>query len=232
MSRFSIALALLLVLAPGVQAQQFSFGADLVSRYVWRGYDYGESASIQPTLAYTYGGTEVGTWASYALVPDGALANEHDLWLAHTLDLGGAAFTFGLTSYYFPNAGADFFDLDSDGDGAHYLEPFVGYEGDEGLPITLMAAVFAYNDPDHSVYLEAGYPFTLAGTDLSLTMGGVPQESGLYGTAGAALTNLGLSASRDLGLSDKVALPVSVAYVLNPYAERSYLVFGLGVHFE
>src|SRR5690554_5376874 len=101
-SALALALALAPAFLPSASAQPISFGADLVSRYVWRGYEYGEAASIQPMLAYTYGGTEVGTWASYALVPDGALADEHDLWVAHTLDVGGAAFTLGLNSYYYP----------------------------------------------------------------------------------------------------------------------------------
>lgn len=232
MSRFVLAVAFAITLAPPVLGQSFSFGADFVSRYVWRGYDFGESASIQPSLSYTYAGTEVGTWASYALVPDGALANEHDLWVAHTMDVGGSAFTVGLNSYYFPNAGPDFFDLDNDGEGAHYLEPFIGYEGDEGLPLTLYASIFAYNDPDRSIYLEAGYPFDVAGTALHLAAGFLPAVSALYGTEGPALTNLSFSASRDLPISDRFALPLSVTYVLNPYAERSYLVFGVSLHME
>lgn len=232
MLRLFPVIGLALVFAVPVSAQQVTFGADLVSRYVWRGYDFGSSASLQPVLAYTYEGTEVGTWASYALVPDGALADEHDLWLSHAFDLGGGSATVGLTSYYFPTAGADFFDLSGDGEGAHYLEPFLKVEGPEGTPIHLLAAAFVYNDPDHSVYLEAGYPFRVAETDLRLAAGVVPAESALYGTAGAAVTHLGLTASRDLVPSEDLTVPVSVGYVLNPYAEQTYLVFGIGLRVE
>lgn len=44
-SRSPIALGLLL-LGSAAGAQDIRLGADLVSRYVWRGYDYGQAASI------------------------------------------------------------------------------------------------------------------------------------------------------------------------------------------
>ena len=222
-------LGLILVIGQSAYAQGFTIGADLVSRYVWRGFEFGESASIQPSLAYGFGGTEIGTWASYSLVPDGGLANEHDLWLSHTIVAGGSSVTLGLTSYYFPNAGADIFDLDGGGEGAHYVEPFVSYEGDSSFPIRLSVAAIVYNDPNHSAYLEAGYPFEVAGTELEMTVGFIPAASGFYGTESAAFTNLSLSASRNLPISDQFALPLFVTYTLNPYAERSYLVFGVSI---
>ena len=37
-------------------AGQVSLGADVVSRYVWRGVDFGESMSVQPSLSFSAGG--------------------------------------------------------------------------------------------------------------------------------------------------------------------------------
>ena len=52
----------------GVNAQDFSFGADVQSRYVWRGAQLGgESASLQPSVEYTNGKLAVGAWAAYSL---------------------------------------------------------------------------------------------------------------------------------------------------------------------
>ena len=97
--------------------------------------------SIQPSLAYTVSGTTIGTWASYPLTPESALADEHDFSIAHAFPIGGgASFTVGVQDYYFPNAGADIFELDGDGDGAHYIEPFVQYAGDPSLPITVVTS--------------------------------------------------------------------------------------------
>ena len=37
-----------------------------MSRYIWRGTDYGHSPSIQPTLSLTAGGFEIGGWGAIA----------------------------------------------------------------------------------------------------------------------------------------------------------------------
>lgn len=204
-------------------AQEFSLGADLVSRYVWRGADFGESASIQPALSVNSGGLEVGTWASYSMDPQSADFNEHDIWIGYST----GPLSFGVTDYYFPNAGVDFFNFEGDGAGAHWIEPFVSLTGPETFPITFYASYFAYNDPDNSVYLNASYPFAIDGVDLSFGVGASATESALYGTDGFGVIDVMLTASKSVPLTDAFALPLSVAYVLNPYAEKSFLVFGL-----
>lgn len=223
------ALLLSVVLPAALQAQSFSLGADLMSRYVWRGTDFGESASVQPALAFSVGGFEVGTWASYSFTADGAGANEHDIWLSYSVETSSAgSFALGVTDYYFPSPdGIGFFDFSNGGEGAHYIEPFASYTGPAAFPVTLYGAVFVHNDPDHSLYLEASYPFTVDGVELGLTVGGVAGASAFYGTTDAAFVNVGLSASREIPITEKFALPLSVAYILNPDMERSYLVFGL-----
>ena len=68
------------VLAGPVSAQSASIGADIVSRYVWRGLDFGESMSVQPGLTIALGGLEFGAWGSYSISASGAGSNENDLW--------------------------------------------------------------------------------------------------------------------------------------------------------
>ena len=211
-------------LAPAM-AQSFDFGADVVSRYVWRGTDFGESASIQPALSFSAGGFEVGTWASYAMNPESASFNEHDLWLSYTT----GPLSFGVTDYYFPNLGAGFFDFDGGGNGAHYVEPFVSFSGPEAFPVSFFAGYFAHNDPDNSVYLNASYPFVIEEVELSFGLGVSAVESVMYGTDGFGIVEVALAASRDVPLTDTFALPISVSYVLNPYAEKSFLVLGLSL---
>ena len=226
--RFGTLLGACLLTAVPVAAQSFTLGADLVSRYVWRGVDFGESVSVQPTIAYSQGGFEVGTWASYSLSADGAGANEHDLWLGYTVETAAGSFAAGVTDYYFPTPdGPGFFTFDGNGEGAHWIEPYARYTGPAAFPITLYGAVFVHNDPDHSVYLEASLPVRVDGVELGLTAGAVPGASASYGTDGFAVVNLGLSASKAIPITDRFALPVSVAYILNPELERSFLVFGL-----
>ncbi len=226
--KFAALLFVLAMLTPGASvAQSFNLGSDLVSRYVWRGFDFGESLSIQPALTFSAGGLEIGTWASYAVAADGGGNNELDFWLGYTVEAASAgSFTLGLTDYYFPAPGTEFFDFD-DGEGSHTLEPFASYTGPASFPITLLGAINAYNDADHSVYLEASYPFKVDGVELGLTAGLTP-SAGAY-SDGFAFVNLGLSATKELKLNEAFSLPVSVAYILNPDTERSFLVFGLGI---
>ncbi|MFT5143405.1 MAG: hypothetical protein ACI84D_002030 [Thalassolituus oleivorans] len=230
--RFLTTLFLLaLVVAPATQAQEFSLGSDVYSRYIWRGHDFGESTSVQPALAFSIGGLEIGTWASYSISADGAGAGagEHDLWASYSVETATAgSFSVGVTDYYFPAPdGLGFFEFDGDGEGAHWIEPFVSYTGPKSLPISLSAAFFAHNDPDNSAYLQASIPFSTEGTDLAFTVGAVTGESGFYGTDGFAVVNLGLSASKEIELTDKFSIPVSVSYILNPETERTFLVFGI-----
>jgi len=221
------------LLVPGaLSAQSFSLGTDVVSRYIWRGTDFGESVSLQPSLAFSAGGFEVGTWASYSVSFDGAGANEHDLWIGYTIDTGNeSSFSFGVTDYYFPapDTAYNFFNYSGDGEGAHWIEPYVGYTGPASFPLTLYGTLFAHNDPDNSIYLEASYPFRVDGVELGLTAGAVANESAFYGTEGFAFVNLGLSATKEISFSEQFTVPVSVAYILNPDQERSFLVVGFGI---
>lgn len=230
--KFATLLFSLAFLTAGVSvAQSFSLGADMVSRYVWRGTDFGESASVQPALSFSQGGFEIGTWASYSFSADGAGANEHDIWIGYTVEAGEAgSFSFGVTDYYFPApGGSDFFDFSGDGEGSHWIEPFMSYTGPEKFPVTLYGALFAHNDPDNSLYLEASLPIKVDGVELGLTAGAVSGESAFYGTDGFAFVNLGLAASKAIPITEQFALPINVAYILNPDTERSFLVFGFGL---
>lgn len=225
-----IAAALALIAALGLPsttlAQSVDLGSDFVNRYVWRGSDFGESFSVQPYLEYTRGGFTVGSWASYAIAPGGAGANEHDLYASYSF----GAVAVGVTDYYFPGPGADgFFDYGSGGAGAHVIEPNVSGGGTESFPVVLYGAINAYNDPDHSLYLEARLPFSVGETGMSLTAGAVGTESAYYGTDGFAVVNLALSASRSIPITDGFSLPVHARYILNPDTERTFLVFGLSL---
>lgn len=211
-----------------VNAQEVDFGADFVNRYVWRGIDFGNSASIQPYIEYSTGDFTIGTWASYAISPvDNAVtsavgAAEHDLFLGYSF----GSVTLGVTDYYFP-AGAEFFNFDNGGAGSHFIEPSVSYTGGESFPVTFFGAINAYNDPDNSIYLEASLPFSVGETELSFTVGGVPMETAYYGTSKPGIININLAASREIPITETFGLPLFASYILNPYVEQSNLVFGI-----
>ena len=231
MTRFLFFFSAVALCTPLSATAQFGIGADVVSRYVWRGTDFGESASFQPSLAYSAGGFEIGTWASYSVSADGAGGNEHDLYASYSIDLSGeSSIGLGITDYYFPSPdGAAWSNFDGDGEGAHWIELMASYTGPSSFPVSLTGFFMVHNDPDNSLYVEASYPFAAGGVDLGLTLGMVAGESGFYAVEGFSLINLGLSASKDLPITDAFSLPVNVSYILNPTHERSFLVFGISI---
>ncbi len=203
---------------------QVGIGADLASRYIWRGADYGDSFSIQPDLSYAKGPFEVGVWAAYSISADGASATEIDLYASAAF----GPFSIGVTDYHFPNANR-LFDFADNGAGGHYLEPFVTYSG----PIDLLAGIFAYNDPANSIYIQASKQFEVEGGTLAFSVGGTPtgssSEPSIYGTSGPGLLVLGISGSKEIEVTDRFSIPISVSFIVNPHDERSFLVVGVSL---
>lgn len=239
-----------------VQAQSVDVGGTLASRYVWRGTDFGNAAAIQPSLSFSQGGFTIGAWGSFALSPSsvssspsGPVAtpsqgvNENDLYASYTFDTGGSgSVSVFVTDFYFSNPGSDFFDYDGD-TGAHVIEPGVSYSGPESLPISLHASINAYGRgavDGNEIWLEASYPFSVNEVDLSIAVGGTPNDNATdegasgnyYGTdadTDAGITKLSLSASKSIEITDEFSLPISASYYINPYTPRSYFIFGISL---
>ena len=222
------------VLAGSVSAQSASIGADIVSRYVWRGLDFGESMSVQPGLTIALGGLEFGAWGSYSISASGSGANENDLWVTYTYEASsGASFALGLTDYYFPGPRTlGFRDAE-----AHTQEVSVAVSGTEALPVSLYAGLLLDETDDgkaeRPVYFEASVPFTAGDVELGLHAGAVSAKSGFYGTEGFAVVNLGITGSAELPITDSFAPPVSVSYIVNPSdsksGNRAFLVFAISL---
>ena len=197
---------------------QVGIGADVVSRYVWRGTDFGNSAAVQPALSYAKGNLEVGAWGSFAI--DDGSANENDLYVSYA----AGPLTVMLTDYFFPGyTGADDFFEYGDDAGVHILELGGSYATG---PLSLSAF---YNlsgdnsaDDSGSMYVEVGYTpsYSADGIELSLFAGA---GNGFYTVEDAGdedafgVVNLGITASKDA---------MSVSYIVNPDQETSFLVFG------
>jgi hypothetical protein len=208
-----------------------SIGADLVSRYVWRGVDFGASPSIQPYIQASFGGFAIGAWGAYATNSTGA--QEMDLYASYTFleDI----VTVTLTDYFFPNefslnGSHNYFDwsTDSTGAGGHFLEAMGSFNGLEDIPLSLAVGYAFYGDANNSIYIELGYSFSIL--DVFLGMG-----NGAYtiiddentGDDKFGVVNLGLSASKEIPITERYALPISVALFTNPNAEQIHLVFGI-----
>ncbi len=186
-------------------------GADLMSRYVWRGTDFGGSPSIQPYIEMSTGNFVLGAWGAYTTNAPGA--QEADLYAGYSF---GDVFSLTVTDYYFPmdDMSDEYFDFDNNHSievsGTFTLENF-----------SLLAGKFLAGADDESLYFEAGYDFSVvnvfagAGDNVYTT----DNEFGLV--------NVGIGTSKDIKISDYFSLPLSGSVILNPESESLFMVVGV-----
>jgi hypothetical protein len=192
-------------------------GADIMSRYVWRGTDYGASPSIQPHLDFSAGNFAAGAWGAYATNHPGV--QEMDLYLSYNIK---EMITLTLTDYFFPDevSGYDYYEFRKDSSD-HIFEGMISFDGTDRMPVRFMAAMNFFNDNENSLYFEAGYSFSF----LEFFAGA---GNGLYTTDRKfGLVNVGISAGKEITITEKYALPVSVSLITNPQAAKVYLIFGI-----
>ncbi|MCF8367295.1 MAG: hypothetical protein K9H16_16015 [Bacteroidales bacterium] len=218
----------LLVLAQD-EGGNFDLGADVVSRYVWRGTDFGNSPAIQPWLSYSNSGFTVGAWGSYST--NGNSMQEADLFISYDLK---EVITLTVTDYFFPNgisAGNNYFEYGDDSTG-HVLEGMIAFNGVEAFPISVMAAYNFYGaDKDNSLYFELAYGNTFKEIDYNVFVGGGTGSYYLYGEKedDFGIVNLGVKLSKEIQITDKFSLPVSGSLITNPTAESIFIVFGFSL---
>ena len=222
---FLFATAMLLTTTVQVKAQDeessspISIGADIMSRYVWRGTDFGGSPSIQPSIEFSAGGFILGFWGAYTTNLPGV--QELDLYASYTFS---DVVAIGVTDYFSPNEifGYDYFETRRDSSG-HVLEGFASFNGLENLPLTLLVGYNLYNDRHNSIYLELGYSFSIF--DIFLGAG-----NGIYTTDNNFnVVNLGITASKEIKITERFGLPVSTSLIMNPQAKVVHLVFGISL---
>jgi hypothetical protein len=208
---------------------QVKFGADIYSRYLWRGLDFGDAPAFQPSLTYTTGGFSIGAWGSYAFPTTGTTYSENDLWASYAIATENAgAFSAVVTDYYFPSAGIPFgFYKPKDGAGAaHTIEGGLTYSGPESFPISLAFYTNLSNDVDNSSYIQAAYPFSVSDATVTVAAGFVPAASAYYLTDKGNIINLSITAAKSIAITDKFAIPINVSYIANPALDKTHLVFG------
>lgn len=231
-------------------------GADFVSRYIWRGYDYGNSPAIQPNLAFSWKGLSIGAWGSYAFaqhsiqindttIEDAGHYTEMDLYISYTYKW----FTLMVVDYFVMNGlnaneGNRYFDYNNATTG-HTFELCLTFDGPENVPLSVMASTLVYGDDkdkdstgtygygtknNFSTYIEVAYHFNLKriGVELKPFVGGTPFGSSWYGPY-AGIINVGLKAKKEIPITNQFSLPVQASIITNPQAQSVFLVFGLSL---
>ncbi len=202
-----------------------SVSADFVNQYIWRG-QYCGSVSVQPSLGLSYKGFSIGAWGSTELVNQ-TCPKEFDL----TVSYSTGKFNVGITDYWFDSPNERYFSYAAHKT-SHIFEANIGY--DFGLFSAQWYTNFAGNDGTnkdgdraYSSYVELSAPFTLGGLGWKATVGAVPFATTLYAKANSfAVTNVSLTATKDIKVTDSFSLPVFAGIATNPSTEKAYFLCG------
>ena len=180
---------------------QLEISTDVYSRYVWRGTDFGNAASIQPSMEYSLGALSVGVWGAWA-INGAAGGNESDLYISS----GVGPVSVTLTDYFFPAySGNDgFLGLKN-----HIIEASASVEV---VSVNVLAAYNLSGDDENSSYVELSYQFMAVGVG-----------NGFYTVSDDpdwGVVNIMASASKGI---------YSFSYIINPEQETSFLVVGVSL---
>lgn len=228
MKKIFYSLILFVALAIPASAQEdvsATLGADVVSQYIWRGQDLGNT-SLQPTLGVEWKGLSLSGWGSVGIT-NAADDKELDLTLSYTFK----GLKIGVTDYWFSKG--SYFQY-KDGNTTHIFEAGISY--DFGFLSASWYTNFAGDDGTkangkraYSSYFELTAPFTLGGIEWDATLGAVPWETTTYGSNGFCVTNVSLKATKELQFKNGFRLPVFAGLTANPRSEKMYLLCGLSL---
>lgn len=240
----------------GTDGPALNFGADMMSRYIWRGYDFGNSPAIQPNICFSWKGLNVGVWGSYAfsmhtvqvndsISEDAGNYSEIDLYISYTFKW----FTLLVVDYFEVNGlnandGNRYFNYNNATTG-HTFEGTLSFDGLETFPLQLTANLLFYGDDKNkdstgvygngtknnfSAYFEASYTFDISKTGITLKpfIGGTPYGSSWYGSS-AGIINVGLTARKTIEITKTYGLPLQVSLITNPQAQSAFIVFGISL---
>jgi hypothetical protein len=227
----------------------FSFEAQLISRYVWRGQDLGGNrAFVHPSVALNLGNENhafsAELWGAYAL------GKHHDEELNLIL-----TYTFKemveliITDYFVYDQSPDGYDLFNyrDGETPHLLEAGAGFAGTENFPFSLHAFMMLYGDDVRKInadgtegrifrssYVELGYAKELSFGDMNAFVGFAPDkaneekgEETFYGNTRPGFVNLGCSFSRELNISKQYSPVLDVSFIVNPASGAAFFTAGI-----
>jgi len=238
------------------KAATLNLGADIMSRYIWRGFDYGNSPAIQPNLYFSWRGLNIGFWGSYSFTSyknmysntvavDMGNYSEMDTYISYTFKW----FTLMCFDFFVPN-GIDpdytgiksyqYFNFNNKTTG-HGFEVSLSFAGPSAFPIKFFGGTIVYGcdkamdslgfyaNPDKnnfSTYLELSFPVSFRKIDLNFFAGGTPFGGSWYGPK-AGFTNVGLTAKKAIPITKTYCLPIQASLIVNPNTQKVFLVFGI-----
>ena len=204
---------------------ELSAGFDLTSRYQWRGLLLSPGAAAQPFMEITGKGFTVGAWGSSTLHP--YEWQEVDLYLSYEWkNLRLSVFDYFYFSDTLQNSG--FFNYKNN-ETTHVLELVAEFTGSEKIPFRVLGAYNFYGaDPTNSMYFELAWMKNIRDTEIEI-FGGFTPDKGFYHESKRGLTNIGVSAARNIQINDQINVPFQIRLVYNPLVQKTIMVATIGI---
>lgn len=211
----------------------FSGGIELTSKYMWRGLECASGPTVFPTLSFDVSGFSIAATGAYAF--DNSV-READICLGYSIK----GFSVGLVDYYYPTiegAKDSYFNWKK-GETAHLLEATLSYSF-ETIPIYVMWSTMVYGmdynldgKQAYSSYLETGYSHDFGkNNEISATIGASVLK-GMYTFYDQNFSVVNIAAKYTKTFEfEKISIPLSASYIINPYMEKSYLTVSAGFYF-
>ena len=215
----------------------FTFGADISSRYLWRGMELSKSPCIQPSASFSIGNFSISSWSSYTF--NNEALQEFDLNISYSIKNT----TICINDYFLPNetiANNKYFNYAANKT-SHAIEASVKYSS-EKTPISLTLGTFIFGadknygfelDKDsldqnyYSSYAELEYSFIIKNNKINAFCGFTPW-AGIYGNT-LGIVNIGISMSKEIEITDRFSLPIKGMIMANPQSQNIY--FGTIISF-
>lgn len=201
---------------------EISVNAELVSRYLWRGQNYGQAPSFQPGAEITWRGFAFGTWGAFGIAGDGY--PELDFYISKSI----GKFTFAVWDYWYydKDVNTSYFDYRSSST-SHMFEGQIMFSTGEKTRLNLLASSLFYgSDPSRSLYGEAEIERGFGKNELKLTAG--YQFKGEYYAPKSAFVNIGCTYTRYLFDFNKYSTYISISLTANPALGKTYLTAAVG----
>lgn len=227
-------LASCLSLTSSLMAQwSFSTSVDLQSRYVWRGQPLGgEGPSVQPGATVSWNGLSLGVWGAYNI----GISSYQELDWSLSYSLLDDNLTLLVTDYAFPFLAPTYHYFDYANN--HVLEAGVQYTlPNTNLGVSLYANFYGADattpngDLVYSSYAELNYtlPWESQGAEFDFALGAALNGNAgysFYGNDGFGVVNISAGATKTLEVSPSLKLPCYGRVVVNPVANKMFLLCG------
>ncbi len=204
--------------------------SDITSRYLWRGTDSPATLTFQPGISFEKGNFSFGAWGATDV---GNQIKEFDLNISYFVK----GFTFTLNDYFY-NPQKKYFNFESENTG-HVLELAFSYQN-ENFPLKIYAGTMLWGEDkkffydvnemdfkkhNYSTYLELTYSLNIKDNSVDIFAAATP-FTGMYGNDFAVIYT-GLTATKNIEITDKFSLPLYATFATNPQTENYFVMLGI-----